>query len=136
MKKDVTMLDNIRRLLAPPVFEDEDKTRVAVLLNTILWILTAIAGVAALFFLFLPDAALYLPLVGVFLLGYIVSMWLMRQGRLSAASLLFLVSIWISMAGVCLYFGGTETPAYFGFTIVVVAAGLLLGGRGAMDRCL
>jgi GAF domain-containing protein len=127
------MLDNTKRLLAPPVFvQDEDKTRVAALLNAILWIFTAMGGVAFLFFLFLPGGALYLPLVGAFMLGYVASMWLMRRGRLSAASLLFLASIWISMAGVCLYFGGTETPAYFGFTIVVVAAGLLLGGRGAI----
>jgi GAF domain-containing protein len=127
------MLDNIRRLLAPPVFAgDEDKTRVAALLNAILWTLSAIGGVAFLFFLFLPGGALYLPLVGVFMLGYVASMWLMRRGRLSAASLLFLVSIWISMAGVCLFFSGAESPAYFGFTIVVVAAGLLLGGRGAL----
>jgi GAF domain-containing protein len=127
------MWDKIRRLLAPPVFAgDEDKTRVAALLNTILWTLIAIASVAFLFFLFLPEAALYLPLVGAFVLGYIAAMWLMRRGRLSAASLLFLASVWIIMAAVCLFFGGTETPAYFGFMIVVVAAGLLLGGRGAI----
>jgi len=126
--------DSIRRLLSPPVFAgDEDKTRVAALLNTILWTLTAIGGVAFLFFLFLPGGALYLPLVGMFVLGYVAAMWLVRRGRLSAASLVFLASVWISMAAVCLFFGGTETPAYFGFTIVVVAAGLLLGGRGAIS---
>jgi GAF domain-containing protein len=127
------MPDWLRRLTTPPVFpDDEDKTRTAALLNAILWTLIATGGVAFLFFLFLPGGALYLPLVGVFLLGYVASMWLMRRGRLSAASLLFLVSIWISMAGVCLFFGGTETPSYFGFTIVVVAAGLLLGRQGAI----
>ena len=127
------MWDNIKRLLSPPVFAgDEDKTRTAALLNTILWTLTAIGGVAFLFFVFLPGGTLYLPLVGVFILGYIAAMWLMRRGRVSAASLAFLVSIWVSMAGVCVFFGGTETPAYFGFTIVVVAAGLLVGGRGAI----
>jgi GAF domain-containing protein len=127
------MWDNIRRLLAPPVFAgDEEKTRTAALLNTTLWTLMATASVAVLFFLFLPDAALYLPLVGVFILGYVASMWLMRRGRLSAASLLFLVSIWISMAAVSVFFGGTESAAYFGFMIVVVAAGLLLGGRGGI----
>ncbi|MBN1659549.1 MAG: GAF domain-containing protein [Anaerolineae bacterium] len=127
------MWDQIKRLLSPPVFAgDEDKTRTAVLLNTILWTLIATASLALLFFLFLPGGALYLPLVGAFALGYAVSMWLMRRGRVSAASLLLLASIWISMAGVCLFFGGTETPAYFGFMIVVVAAGLLVGGRAAI----
>jgi len=125
------MWDNIRRLLAPPVFAgDEEKTRVAALLNAILWTFVAVCITAALFFIFLPNPELSLPLIAVFVLGNVGLLWLMRRGYLFAASLLFLVGIWTLMAAVCVFLGGTQSSAYWGFVVVVIAAGLLLGGRG------
>jgi GAF domain-containing protein len=127
------MWDNIRRLLAPPVFVgDEEKTRVAALLNAMLWIFTVIDAAAIFAFPFLLNSAQALPLIGVFILGNIVSLWLMRRGHLSVASSLFLAGLWILMAAVCVFYGGTQSASYFGFMVIVVAAGLLLGGQGGM----
>ena len=127
------MPDLLKRILTPPVFEgDEDKTRVAALLNATLWIFIAIELAAILVFLFLPNPELSLPLVGVFILGNVISLWLMHRGRLSAASLLFLASIWILMTAVSVFYGGTQSASYFGSLVVVITAGLLLGGRGGI----
>ncbi len=126
------MWHNIRQLLAPPVFEDEEKTRVAALLNALLWIFIAIGIAAALIFLFLPNPVLSLPLAGGLVLGNAGLLWLMRRGHLFAASLVFVASIWSLMVAVCVFLGGTQSSAYWGLVIVVIAAGLLLGGRGGI----
>jgi hypothetical protein len=127
------MWNNIKRLLAPPVFVgDEEKTRVAALLNAILWIFVGICVAAALFFLFLPNLGLSLPLVGAFTLGNAGLLWLMRRGHVSAASFLFLIGFWVLMTAVCVFLGGTYSATYWSYIVVVVVAGLLLGGRGGI----
>jgi len=127
------MWDNIKRLLAPPVFAgDEEKTRVAALLNRILWIFTAADIAIALVALFVPNLLQSLPIVGLLILGQVISLRLMHRGHVSAASLLLLTSIWALMIIVCVLYGGTQSAAYFATMLVVIAAGLLLGGRGGM----
>ena len=127
------MWNNIKRLLAPPVFAgDEEKTRAAALLNALLWIFVFICLAAALLFLFLPNPELSLPLVGGFLLVNAGLLWLMRRGRVSAASLSFLVIFWLLMTAVCVFLGGTHSATYWSYIVIVVVAGLLLGGRGGI----
>jgi len=124
------MWDNIRRLLAPPVFAgDEEKTRTAALLNAVLWIF--IAGFVAFvpIALFLPTLVQALPIMGLLMLVYIVSLWLMHRGHLSAASLLPLTGLWAMMIAVSVFYGGTQIGSYFASIVVVIAAGLLLSGR-------
>ncbi len=127
------MWENIKRLLSPPVFAgDEEKTRVAALLNAILWIFIFICFAAALLFLFLPNPELSMPLVGVFLLVNAGLLWMMRRGHISAASLWFLIGFWILMTAVCVFLGGTHSATYWSYVVIVVVAGLLLGGRGGI----
>ncbi|MBN2391396.1 MAG: GAF domain-containing protein [Anaerolineae bacterium] len=127
------MWNNIKRLLSPPVFAgDEEKTRVAALLNAILWIFVGICMAAGLFFLFLPNPELSVPLVGVFLLVNAGLLWMMRRGYVSVASLLFLIGFWLLMTAVCLFLGGTHSATYWSYIVIVVVAGLLLGGRGSI----
>jgi GAF domain-containing protein len=124
------MWDNIRRLLAPPVFAgDEEKTRTAALLNAVLWIF--IAGFVAFvpIALFLPTLVQALPIMGLLMLVYVVSLWLMHRGHLSAASLLPLTGLWAMMIAVSVFYGGTQIGSYFASIVVVIAAGLLLSGR-------
>src|SRR3990172_6680109 len=76
-ERETTMLKRFRRFLKPPVFEDEDKTRAARLLNTILVTLTvtlpiliagALAGRAA--------GAIVPPAIYVI----VTTLWVMVQG--------------------------------------------------------
>ena len=127
------MWNNIKRLLAPPIFpEDEEKTRVAALLNAILWIFIGICIAAALLFVFLPNPELSLPLIAAFVLGNAGLLWLMRRGYVSAASWVFLSIFWTFMTAVSVFLGGTQSATFWAFVVVVVAAGLLLGGRGSI----
>ncbi len=127
------MWDKFMRLLTPPTFAgDAEKTRVAALLNAILWIFSAICITAAVLFLFLPNRELSLPLVIAFILGNTGLVWLLRRGRVSTASALFLIGFWLLMTSVCIFLGGTQSTSYWSFIVIVVAAGLLRGGRGAI----
>ncbi len=127
------MWENMKRFLSPPVFAgDEEKTRIAALLNAILWIFVFICIAAGLFFLFLPNPELSLPLVGTFLLVNAALLWMMRRGHVSAASLWFLIGFWILMTSVCVFLGGTQSATYWSYVVIVVVAGLLLGGRGGI----
>lgn len=125
----------IRRLLAPPVFEgDEDKTRMAMLLNTILLVLLARAvlfrGIS-----WLEEAAqsprpgLFVPLT-VLLLGMI---FLMRRGYVRLASVITVISFWLSLTVVAVINGGIHSTGFRNYIIPVIIAGLLLGRWAAVS---
>ena len=127
------MWKNIKRWLSPPIFAgDEEKTRVAALLNAILWIFLAICVAALPLFLFLPNPEISLLIIGAFVLGNAILLWSMRRGHVSIVSLLFLTTLWLLMTAVCVFLGGTHSATYWGYIVVVVVAGLLLGGRGGI----
>jgi diguanylate cyclase (GGDEF)-like protein len=128
------MLTKVRQLLAPPVFaDDEDKTRLAGLLNTIGWIW--LAGTALFIIAFVivepqlaPRLWLALPafpvLVGVLLLA--------RRGRIRLASGLLVTGTWLVLVLAALGSGGVRAPSFAGCVIIVLAAGIFLGRRAAL----
>jgi len=127
------MWARIRKVLSPPVFPgDEEKTRVAGMLNITLWIvLLMVVAFMIPAFIIAPD--LQRILVGFVLVLVAVGMQvLMRRGhvRLAAialSSVLFVViSIGTYLSG---GFRGSNLSAYFG---IVLIAGLLLGNWTAL----
>ncbi|GEM_PF-2665062 len=125
----------IRWLLAPPVFEgDEDKTRMAMLLNTILFLLLA----RALLFRGLsffedatqaPRPGLFVPLT-VLLTGMI---FLMRRGYVQMASVITVIGFWLSLSVIAVINGGIRSTGFRNYIIPVLIAGLLLGRWATMS---
>ncbi len=125
------MLTRIRQLLAPPVFEDdEDRTRTARLLNAVLLAFLVAVTIYGILAVFLPNPEAALPLVGSVIVMGLGALALMRRGRVQAASWLFSSAVWFFLTIVAIFFGGVTGPSFSGYIVVVVAAGLLLGGRG------
>ena len=101
------MLEHIKRFLATPVFiGDEDKTRMANVLNTIwlnLMVVLALAAIAALFVF--PEKLSSLMVVVVLLSVLLVVRFLMQRGRVRFASVLLVFGLWagitllVSLAG-------------------------------------
>lgn len=131
------MLAKIRKFISPPVFEnDEDKTRVAAMLNTILWsllgvlstinlllgIVNALTGQAP------PDLSISIIAAGIFA----VMLVLIRQGIVHGMSYTLALTITgIIIASIAR--SATVNPAVLsGLLVSVVMAGLLAGGRGAI----
>lgn len=125
-----TMFTRIRQFLAAPVFEDEDKTRVARLLNTVLWAFVAVMLVYGIVALVLPNPIAALPLVAIVIATGVGSFVLLRRGHVQAAGLLFSSAIWFFLTMEAIFFDGMDGPAVFGYIVVIIIAGLLLGPRG------
>lgn len=121
----------MKRLLAPPVFEDdEDKTRIAGLLNTIL--LAAIAGMVMLI-IATPLVSADLATLGVYegaLVALVLSaLFLMRRGYVRLASVLSTFGIWAYLTLAIFAFGGIRSPNVASYISVVLIAGFLGGWR-------
>jgi GAF domain-containing protein len=114
-----------------PVFEgNEDKTRVARLLNAVLWAFMGLMLAYGISTLLLPNPREALAYVATSMAVSLIALLLMRRGHVRLASVVFLGTAWLLLTLVALAFGGMDGVAVFGYVIVVVMAGLLLGGSG------
>ena len=125
------MLTRFRNLIGPPVFEDEDKTRTAGVLNTILLAMllyVVLVGSIAVPFVFVEKlySSLFI-LAG--LVMFAVAYWLMRCGRVRLASTIFVCTLWIISTIFMLLSGGMTSVVAALYVTGTVAAGLLLGAR-------
>ena len=124
---------SIRHLLAAPTFEgDEAKTRTARLLNAILWANLAglLLSVFSLPLLTTPGrGALVIGLMTVFVLGV---RFLMRSGRVRLSAWLFSLLTWAGSTLLIVLSGGASSPMIAIYLVLVIIAGLLLGGRVAL----
>ncbi len=119
----------MRRFIAPPVFEgDEDKTRVAGMLNTILLTVIAVTvlvsftlWVLALVPVFALVAFSIMPLAEIGLL------LLMRHGHVRLASGLLVSVLGVFFTANTIVYGGTGNT-FSTFVVVVLVAGLMVGG--------
>jgi GAF domain-containing protein len=130
-------LGSFRRFLAPPVFPDDDeKTRVAGLLNIILWGVVAAALVltgAILALLGLrADSGVYLVSAGIMVALGLGGQLLMRRGQARLASIILEAGLVGMVTSVLCTYDGIRSPASAGYVFIIIAAGLLLGGRGAV----
>ena len=128
------MLTRIRNLLAAPVFEDEEKTRTAKLLNVILLILAALTTVL-LSILSFPSSAFtsFNLLIGGVMIAVVVGMqWLMRRGHVRTASVLLSCALLAMTTSTIYVFGGIRDTAATAYFLVIAVAALLLGGRAAV----
>jgi len=129
------MFNRLKNLLAPPVFADEEQTRLARLLTILLlgMIVTVVVTAPVLIALMPASERVFLLLISVAAVTILVGLFLVTQRghvRLASAALpsalLVIVTVGISNLA---SLREVVTSAYL---IVIVVAGLLLGGRGAL----
>ena len=131
----------IRQFLAAPVFEDdEDKTRAARILNTILRavlvvmvVASPVEAAASIATGQLPTSLLTGAIGTVVVLGLLI---LTRRGHIQLASVVLAFAlVGIVTLSLCIS-GGIHNPTVGGYVVVVVVTGLLLGGRAAIAFAL
>ncbi|MCI0394571.1 MAG: ATP-binding protein [Chloroflexi bacterium] len=126
----------LRQWLAPPVFADEEQTRIAGLLNTIL--LSSLAAVLTLspVFILLDERLFYrlanLAMSATTLFLALSLLFLVRRGHVQAASVLLSVMFLFIITLSVYLFGGLASPIASSYIVIIVTAGLLLGGRAAI----
>src|SRR5687767_6961090 len=133
----INMLKRIRKFIASPVFEnDEDKTRVAAMLNTILWsqlilmvVINILFGVVS---LITGEAPQNLAISFVAIAMFAGMLILVQKGFVRGISYLLAFSI----TGIIIYSIATSPTSsattLSGLLIPVMMAGLFTGARGTM----
>lgn len=123
------MFNSIKRLLSPPIFpDDEEKTRAAELLNTVLLGLTVLSLVAIV--VLLQGGTMLAPVyttVSLFLVFLIACQIPMRMGYVKpvgiAVIILFTLTVTLAVAS-----GGTvRVPGVALFMVTIVMSGLIIG---------
>jgi PAS domain S-box-containing protein len=128
------LLTRIRRVLAPPEFpEDEEKTRLARGLNILLlstMVFLVLWGCIAIpFFL---NQKLVNAIIGLVFLAIVgVAYWLMRQGRVRSASVLFTGWEWAIFTIFLFFSGGINSIVVMFYFVGILITRVLLGMRGA-----
>lgn len=126
------MPESLHRLVRPPHFDDQEKTRVAELLNVILLFLLVSTVLLGLFYLTIrPQSApplFYGAVAG--LCGLLLI--LLHRGLVYGASILLVIALWFVFTAGTFFYGGVDGVAYGGYVVVIVIAGLLLGGWAAL----
>lgn len=124
----------LRRLLAPPVFEgDEEKTRIARLLNSIILVQLFMPVILIANIFRIPNNRfLMLPVVAVFVVALLTMLFLMRRGYVRQVSIgvvgfLLMVAVLFGFLN-----GGQPRPVIIYYPFIIVVGGLLLGGYSAI----
>jgi signal transduction histidine kinase len=127
------MLVAFRRFISPPIFDDEEKTRVARLLRVILFAIIVGTVLLGLSLPLIAPERLSRGLINVFIVLVAIGDWfLARRGYVRQAALLFAFSIWAIVTFASLTGGGVTSTVFGGYFIVVIFAGLLIGRRASI----
>jgi len=122
------MLVRIRNILAPPEFEDKEKTRVAKILYIISLVILAILAIVSAVTPFIFHRWNGPIISGITLIPVSIMMILIRKGHIRIASMFFAFSVLLLDTVLIVISGGLEGGIAVGYVIVVITAGLLLGG--------
>ncbi len=133
-------MNSLKRLFNAPTFEDEVKTQQAYLLNVILWMLICAPIPYVIYSLFRTPENVTRALIQA---GFgetvnIILLIMLRRGLVRAASIIQVSAFWFFFTASAITGSGVNGEAYLlGYGLVIVVAGVLLGGTGAfLFTCL
>lgn len=130
------MQNDFRKIFAPPTFlDDEEKTRTASFINTIGWstlftlaiilILRVIQGQD-------PNFVVVNWVLAIVIVVIAFLLFMIRTGYVRIASVVLVVTIWGGLSYVAWVADGIRDVTFFGYSIPILLASLLLGWRGAV----
>ena len=128
------MMFNLRKWMRPPVFEEaESKTLSAHLLNLILWILILAAGLYGLVAPIEPEFIWRRYLfIGPFILLMLGTKQLLNQGYIRLVGNTVVAALWVLVTSSMLIGADYQNPAFMGYVVVVICAGLILSRRAVI----
>lgn len=128
------MFEKIRSWVFSPTFErDEDKTRTAALLNNILWTFILASSAYGLFAPIEPEARLKRAVIIIpFVLALLGLKQLVNWGYIRLTGYLVVFFLWFIFTGAMFFGADYKNPAFMGYIVVVICAGLILNWRSAI----
>lgn len=132
------MLDRFRRFFSSPIFDNEEKTRLAQTLNSFGW-----SAVAIVFSLILMrvltggwlsrSSMITLPLV---ILIILIGQVMLRRGHVREAGLFLVTFIWLDMTYQAWNSDGLRDVAVISYLVIILLSALLLGWQEGLFFCL
>ena len=131
-----TMVSRIKDLLTPPVFEDEEKSRIARILGIILWSVIAVVGALILIWLVTGKSDQLGPYAfvanGVIIAVAIGLLFLIRNGHVKPAGLIFVIFLWANITFQAYTSDGVRGSAAIIYVTILVLASLLVGWKSSI----
>lgn len=117
------------RIFSPPEFQDPEQRRQSKLLHGFLLfaLLITTAFAAAVSIVFPAGILRALGIVAFVLVSSLICFPLIYRGKTRLASYVFVLLFWLVVTALSSTGGGTVAPAFVGFILVLLSAGLLLG---------
>ncbi len=128
-----TRYSRIKTLLRPPVFEDKEKTRVAMILGVILWSVVAVVSILIMTWLITGkshELGPYAFAANTFIIAVAIGLlFLIHMGYVKSAGFVFVAFIWCNITFQAFTSDGVRGSAAIIYITIMVLAGLLLGWR-------
>src|SRR5690349_5443272 len=127
------VLTRLRRWLSPPVFPDEEQTRIASLVHFLLVSLILVMTLdAGILFILAPETLPTFWINGLVILTGFVCLGFARRGYVRLACILFCLVTWPLTVYYIAVSGGLHSPALAFLCIFVGIGVILFGPRGAI----
>jgi PAS domain S-box-containing protein len=131
-----TMYSRIKILLRPPVFEDEEKTRVAMILSIILWSVVAVVSILIITWLITgksQELGPYAFAANAFIIAVALGLlYLIRNGYVKSGGFVFVAFIWSNITFQAFTSDGVRGSAAIIYITIMILASLLLGWRASI----
>jgi len=127
------MSNRLRRFFAPPIFADDEKTRVAQILSAFLWSAIGVLLAAILFRMVFWSENGFQPLLILLTVMLVLGMgqFLIRRGHVRGTSIFLVGTLWLAMTYQAWEADGLRDVAIFAYIVIIVFSSLLLGWRAA-----
>jgi len=128
------MFARIRQWFSHPVFEgDDDKTRIAALLNIILWVFIIAATLYGVLAPIQPEMIYRrVIIIAPFVLALFVLKQMVNWGYIRLTGNLVVFFLWLMFTAAMFFGANYHNPAFMGYLVVVICAGLILNWRSAI----
>jgi PAS domain S-box-containing protein len=127
-------MKHIRASMSRPIFEDEDQTRIAGFLYTIILTLgvgaTLYVIVAQIFFLSINSSVRLIVALAVILLAALY--FLTQRGYLRLVSILLIAGLWLIQTVAVYIDGGVSSPTFASYVILIIIASIVFGGQAGV----
>ena len=125
------MLNRFLRFFSSPIFESEEKTRVAQILNSFGWSVIAIVSIITLIRIGgagwqSRSSMVILPLI---ILIMIIVLAMIRAGQVRSSSLFLVISTWLAMTYQAANSDGLHDVTVISYLVIILLAALLIGWR-------
>jgi len=132
----ITWYSRIKRLLRPPVFENEEKNRIAVILRVILWSVAAVVSILVITWLITGkshELGQYAIAANTFIIVVAIGLlYLIRKGYVKSAGFIFVAFIWANITFQAFTSDGVRGSAAIIYMTIMVLASLLLGWQASI----